>query len=532
MAKVTSKATLVLGTNYKYHLVDFQGIDIVVDATGGNITSTTTDFTASSETAGIVKRAIEIGDVVKLSNTSNASNEGVTATVTAVAANSLAVTFNGSPVDEVAGSDINITAFKKTYQFLEAGGLSLTDGVSGLVWASKTVDDWDATDLDIYDPIYTSIEPRAKSIASTNGWEPHDTVTLKAIKDTALEVRPDANSAATKIYALPRSGNTAEATDQFTYWPNTQAALDAPLVAVNQGFINELVLIFDSVNAIDNRGVWNFRCLEPGKTHLQEQITMEYAEIYPVNSQNGFDPKLADGAGSQLVSDATVGAGGVYANILTYQDIDSQYDGDVDSVLYSFLGYVDADSQANQDVHTKIHYLLRQPTNINSDVTGPDLRGDKQPPITTFLGDQMTVDQYYLLNYNDAERNNLRVVDDSGNTQSWPQILTLTVVGDSLAIGGTFSVIHEDTFGASSVTYLQNDSSLNQKDVVITSAVNIVVPYSTYNVDGHPAGTPLPLRISYNRPGFIEPRNGSVTLSGSNVTFNISSIADPSYTAA
>jgi len=530
MAKIILKSGLTKGTNYKYHLVDFQGTDIVIDATTGHITSTTTDFTATSEVSGIFKRAVVIGDVVKVSNTANSANEGATGTVTAVAAFDITLTWDGSPADESAGADINVTAYKKTFQFLEAGALDFVDGVSGLTWASQTVDDWDASDLDIYDSIFTSIEPRAKSLACKDGWEPHDTDTLKAIRDTALEIRPSANGTATKIYALPRSGDLHETTDQFTFWPASQAELTAPFNAVTTGYFNELVLIYD-VAGDDDRGTWNFRCLEPGKTHLQEQITMTYAEIYPVAANNGIDPKLADGAGTQYVSDGTVSGGGIYANIDVTVDLDSQYDGLVDGVTKSFVGFVEGDSQTNQTVHTKIHYLLRQTTDINEDAAGPDLRGDKHPPLTSYLGETMTVDQYYLENFNSAERNDLRLIDDTDNTLAWPSILTLTVVGDSLAIGGTFSAIHEDTFGASAPTYLQNESTTEQQDITITAATNIVVAYSTYAVDGHTAGTPIPLRISYNRPGFIEPRNGSVTLDGSNLTFNISSIADPSYSA-
>lgn len=530
MAKIISKATLVKGTNYIYHLVDFQGTDLQIDVTGGTIISSTTDFTASSTTAGVTKRAVAIDDVIKISNTANSANEGVTGTVTAVAANLLTVTFDGSPVDEAAGNDINITATKKTFQFLEASGLSFIDGVQGLIWASQTVDDWDTSDLDIYDSIFTSIEPRAKSIACKDGWEPHDTNTTFAIRDTALEIRTNANAAASKIYSLPRSGNLHETTDQFTYWPASQAELTAPIDAVTTGYINQLILIYD-VDGADDRGIWNFRCLEPGKTHLQEQITMTYAEIYPVAANNGIDPKLADGAGVQLVDDATVLAGGIYADILINEDVDSVYEGDVDGSPYDFLGFIDNDLQTNQTVHTKIHYLLRQTVNINNDGTGPDKRGDKAPPITSYLGNVITFDDYYALNFNAAERNDLRVIDSLGDTYAWPQIMTLIVAGDALSLGGTFSVIHENTFGLSSVTYLQNETPTDQKDITIGASVNIVVAFSTYNVGGATPGADIPLRISYNRPGFIEPRNGKITLTGANVTFNISSVADPSYVA-
>lgn len=530
MAKIETKAGLVLGTNYKYHLVDFQGTDIVINQTATQITSTTTDFTASSETSGIVKRAIVVGDILEIKNTGNALNEGVTLEVTAVAANQIDYTVvSGAPVDESAGADINILAFKKTFQFLEASGLSFVDGVGAIFFASKVVDDWDSGNLDIYDKIFTSIEPRAKSLAALNGWEPHDDDTLFALRDMAMEVRDSATAAAKRVYFCARSGNLDETTDQIFFWPATDAELDAPTAAVTTGYINQLILLVDTANSIDNRGNWTFRCLEPGKTHLQETINIENAEIIPVASNNALDPKLADGAGVLLVSDGIVSAGGNYGNVLLNVDVDSLYDGDVNSTTYSFTGFLDADNQTNDDVHIKVHYLLRQPVNINNDGTGPVIRGDKAPPITSFLGNTLFVDEFYLLNYDTAQRNDLRLIDLTSVTRSWPAIFTLTVTAPQIAQGGTFSIIHEDTFGASSPTYLQDEATVAQQDITTAGAVNIVIAYSTYNVDGHSPNTPIPLRLSFNKPNAIEPDNIAFVMSAANQTVNIAPTADPSY---
>ena len=295
MAKIIAKADLVRGTNYKFHLVDVQGSDISINSTLSQIISTTTSFVASTEVAGVVKRPIAVGDKLKLSNTGNAANEGVEVTVNTVAANLIGYTaVGGAPVTEAAGAAINITAFKKTFQFLAVGGLSFVDGVSAITWASEIVDEWDTGNLDVYDKIFTSIEPRAKSLASLNGWEPHDTNTLSALRDMAMEIKDTPTSTARRTYACLRSGNLHAATDQFYFWPPTDTALTAPTGAVTQGYINQLVLIRDADNVIDRRGVWQYRCLEPGKTHLQGGVDLQYAEIYPVPSNNAIDPKLAN----------------------------------------------------------------------------------------------------------------------------------------------------------------------------------------------------------------------------------------------
>lgn len=530
MAKITAKASLVQASNLFLHIADKGGTDVALAFTAGvewTITSATAAWTTSgaADADGVINRGIVVGDVVEYSHSSISGNEGLTFTVTGVTATVLTVDeLVGTPTAETAGSAINVVAFKKTYQFVEAGALSFVDGVQGIVLASKLVDMWDTLNLDKYDRPFTSIEPRAKSLASLNGWETHDLDTTNAIRDTAMEVRDSATASARQVYFLFRSGNLNGAGDQITIWPSSDAAITAPALAVMTGYINQMVLAYDSAGA-DNRAsngvTWFTRCAEVGKTIVMEEHSLDYAEIVPVSAANAVDPKL-------IASDATVGAGGIYANIdITDATID--YSGDVDGTAYSFDILLEGDSQTNQTVHEKINYLLRQATDVNQSVDEV-LRGDKQWPITTFSGEVFTV-QGYLLNYSAAQRNDLRVVDTTPITRQWPSIMTLSVVAPALAIGGTFSIWHSNTFGTDDAVLFENESSVQQQDVVIAANVDIVMAYSTYAVDGHTGGTPLPITISFNRPGFVEPDVVTTTLSGVNVTATISPAADPSYIA-
>lgn len=541
MAKITSKADLISlqasGNNLILHLVDKGGTNVAITKTGTDYTITGTGFTTSTTTNGITNRGIAIGDIIKLSHTNQTANEGLqllvsNVTATTITATSVGVTQTNSQAgaSETAGADINITAFKKTYQFVEAGALGFVDGVQGIILASKLVDMWNASDLDKYDRVFASIEPRAKSIASINGWEPHDASTLNAIRDTALEIRPSASAAATKIYALFRStGNAHEATDQMTYWWGGDAALTAPNNFVMTGYANQLALIYDANNGapIDKRGTWYTRLAVEYKTIIMEAHAVNFAEIYPISAANALDPKLT-------IDDTVVSVSADFSGITLNVDTDSIYPGLVDGISYNFVGYIQGLSnsvnQSNENIHHKIHYLLRQPTNINTDGTGPVLRGDKQYPITSFSGDVFTVEAY-IQNYKTSQRNNLRLVDLLGTARAWPIVYTLSVKGTGLAIGGTFSVIHEDSFGTSTATYLIDDQSVQQKDKTITADTGITVAYSTYTNGGHTANTPLALRLTYNRPGFIEPDSTGFVLSG-DTTVTIQPTADPSYTAA
>ena len=286
-----------------------------------------------------------------------------------------------------------------------------------------------------------------------------------------------------------------------------------------------MFLIYDAAGS-DNRNsnggiTWFTRCAEVGKTIVMQEHVVNYAEIMPVSAANAVDPKL-------VATDGTISAGGIYS-LITLTDATLVYEGDVDGSPFDFDILLEGDNQLNQTVHEKINYLLRQATDINESADEV-LRGDKQWPVTTFSGEVFTV-VGYLLNYSAAQRNDLRVIDVNLITRQWPSIMTLTVTAATVAVGGTFSIWHTDTFGTDAAVYFQNDLAVDQQDIAIIASKDITMAYSTYVVNSHTADTPLPVTVTYNRPGFIEPDKLETTLSGSNVSVSIAPASDPSYIA-
>ena len=530
MAKIIDKASLTLGTNLKLHITDKGGTDVSITDNGdgtGTIVSATADWTGSSETTGLIDRAIIVGDILTISHTTESANEGKEVLVTVVTATDITYDdIDGALTTEIAGSDINITSFKKYYQYLEAGGLSFVDGVSGIVLSSEMVDLWDATDLDIYDPAFTSIEPRAKSMASYNGWEFYDNDSLKASRDMAVEYRDTATSSARKIFTLLRSGDLNDTTDQFTIWADSELWDTAPTLAVTLGYINELVEIYD-VDGVDNRfsnGVtWFTRCAMPYKTIIMENFELDYAEIIPVASGNALDTKLTH-------TDVEISTAlSIWEDILFHSDVDGIHEGLVQELSYDFFGNVEGDFQTNATVHEKLNWLLRQSTDINTDGTGTQMRGDKQYPKAYFVGEEFYVDAY-LTNYNTAQRNDLTLIDTTDNNRKWDVSASLTINAGSLAVGGTMSMIHADTFGTSGAVYLQAEGDIDQRDITIADPTGITIAYSTYAVNGHTPDEPIDIILSFNRPGFIEPDNITFTISG-DTSVSIVPKADPSYIA-
>lgn len=533
MSKIENRAGLSLDVNIRFHVGFAAGTDIVIDADNNTISSTTTDFTGTaSSITGVANGGLAVGDQTVIGNSAG-GNDGVVIELTAVAANALSYTVvDGVPVNEAAGSNINLVRRKKYYQFLEANGLSFVDGVAMSAFHSKLQDLWDGGDLDVFDPPTTSIEPRAKSMAIINYWEHFDLDTLNSIRDGAMEVRNTKNSAPRLIYGLLRSGNLHESTDQMFYFKDLTNT-DAPVAAVMTGFINQLVLLVDTDNTVDNRGVFYVRCAEPRKTIIMEAVDMQYAEIYPVGSANAIDSKLGDAAGA-FTADGVISAGGSdYENIIWGVDVDESVLGNIEGTDYTFTGTLDHDNKQNNLVHEKINYLLRQPTNINSDGTGSALRGDKQWPITAFVGDVLNVNDGFSVNYLASDQNNIRNLDSSEVERKYSTIAAFSFVfTDSRLVGvGKISVYDRFTHGNDGAIPVQDASNTDLEDITISALVMpFTFSYSTYAVGDHAADTPLPIRASVAASGLVEAENFDYTIiSSTSQEYRVPTTPDPSY---
>ena len=169
-------------------------------------------------------------------------------------------------------------------------------------------------DLDKYDPLSGAIEPRGKAMYFLNFWDFFNLDTQRSHRGGAVQVQDTKQSAIKKIYGHLTAPETADTTDQWNFWQREDAPLDPPTAAVTLQIIDELVLILDVVNSIDKRGVWLARCAEPGKSIAMQEINMNFAETVAVTVTNAIDPILGDSGGA-FVADATILAGGIYADI-------------------------------------------------------------------------------------------------------------------------------------------------------------------------------------------------------------------------
>lgn len=641
MGKVLNQSGLILGTNLFLHIQEVQDTDITVDATAHTLVQAAGDFTATSSVGGIIGSGFQVGDSFEV----NSEVNGFVAVVDTVVALQVNYTLtSGVEVNEAAGATIDVQRQAKYIEYQEAGGLSFIDGVLSTAIHSKMQSLWKDSNLDSFDPLSGAIEPRGKAMYFLNFWDFFNLPTQKAHRGGAVQIQDTKSSPVKKIYGHLTAPKTVDVTDQWRFWQREEPQVNATVAAVTPQIIDELVLILDVANSIDKRGVWLARCAEPGKSVAMQLINMTYAETVSVTKTNAIDPILGDSSGA-FVADATILAGGIYANIdvtknatvalcnenvgvagnvaitkvganisvtgmaggtatekavgtisltalptdgdtitlddgvnpavvfefdnnaavtgnnkavligvdtkttlTTLVDVISDVGSEltlnagqgvhpnlVEGTSYDFANVTEYDSQDYKDVHTKLNWLLRQTTNINQDVAGPVLRGDKQFPISIFVGNTQSLDGFPS-NFLSSNSNDMDLLDQCDVVREFNTIASFTIVVPQSFIDGTpspqITIYVADTHGGSNASIVDNAAGTPQQDIILTAAETVIsFAYSTFNGGGHTPNTPLDIAISFNQPNVAEAEVffGNTIEANTTQRFQLAPSVDPSY---
>jgi hypothetical protein len=330
-------------------------------------------------------------------------------------------------------SPISIDTVARTISISPGSGILplTTDGISGqaLYSALKLLWKNNSTYLKLPFPM-ESITPEQFEII--NGWSWGDLVTRKALRSCGWAERNiDGNITAmwAGIITLGEIGNA----DQPYFQQDSESAS-----AVNFSFpgaINEAIQILsdptgggDFSGGFTRRAYFKIFARVPGKTYSTSSLTeigvtnMTYiAYRFPLS--NSIDPNL-------LTDDAGIVANpSVYSGInVTYYSSDQVRN--IGGINHNFRVIISGDRKNIYEIYTKIQYLLRQDTNINSEA---DIRiGKVSDHLFRFIGDRLYTSRgVYIDNFDQTDINNYTFTDVSGEEKTFPYVATGTIAFNS-----------------------------------------------------------------------------------------------------
>lgn len=177
---------------------------------------------------------------------------------------------------------------------------------------------------------------------------------------------------------------------------------------------------------------------------------------------------------------------------------------------YNFKIIIDGNNATLEQIYTKIQYLLRQDTDINTGGTAGSKVGKIQNDLLTFVGDTLvTSTSVYIDNILAADSNRIEFYDDGGTKRTNPYTATGTITFNAplVGVGSSYRLFFTSPPGAGNDygeagAITVNDASGDPITGSISgSSVSFDYDYDGNVQGGFTAGTDRPVTLVGIRPG-------------------------------
>jgi hypothetical protein len=409
------------------------------------------------------------------------------------------------------GTEITIDETAKTFTLIEAGNLVAKDGVTARALYSKFVSLWQTSTyqdspfpMDAIDYISGQYQ-FGVSDGRYNGWKPADDTTRQMIRDGGWN-EYSAAGVLNRVYAgavgLGSVGSGAQLYHQLT-------STGSPANFAFTDQCNQAIQVYgDASNGnFDNRTFFKVYCREYAKTYSESTLTdtgKAASGAYIVNFliSNADDPNI-------IANDAAM-SGAPYSGItITYYGSDQNRT--INGVSAPFRVIIDGNSATLEQIYTKVQYLLRQNSDIDSGAG--TVTGKTASLLLDFLGTTLkTRTGVYIDNIQLADANRIIFTDQNGveRTNSYTSTGTLAFASPHVGAGSMYRMIYAttpagDDYGeATAVTV--NDASGNPiTGTISSSSIAFTFDYTNNTQGGYTGGTDRSVKIIAVRPGYSVP---------------------------
>jgi len=246
-----------------------------------------------------------------------------------------------------------------------------------------------------------------------NGWKPADDTTRKFIRNAGWDEYSADGSLARRYHGVVTIGSVADIDQLYYQRVNDGSSYDFTYT----GAVNEGVLVYaDATNGdFDEQSYLAVFCREQGKTYslstttqLGEDKTGARKISYIANSS--ADSKIT-------ADDTTVDTYGVTVTLLT---VPAPID--IGGTDYPFSMKIDGNDKTKEQIYSAVQSLLRKDENINENSTNTgEIIGKTYKELCKFEGDTLVTSQgVYISNFNAADINSLKFVDNNGLEAIYP----------------------------------------------------------------------------------------------------------------
>lgn len=432
----------------------------------------------------------------------------------------------------IVGTNITIDETAKTFTLIASGdgsttnGLIAKDGVTLQALYSKFVELWaTASYQDSPFPMYAidalSGQFQFGTDGSTfSGWKPATDATRQMLRDGGWSEYTvgvyDVNGVLTSGGELARQyvgivGLGSVSLGAQLYYQRDSA--DAPTNFTFDDQCNEGIQVYGDIAAdattttFDKRTYFKGFVREYAKKYKDSVLadtgkTSTGANIVNLLLSNEDDLKI------QAADGAMVGA--PYSGItVAYYTLNQTRT--IAGVSRDFKIIIDGNGATLEEIYTKVQYLLRQNSDINTGGTAGVVTGKTAAALLAFVGDNLeTTTSVYVDNIQAADSNRITFKDDSGVNRTNPYVASGTISFNAVLVGAgsayrlmytTGPGVDDDYGQTNAITVLKADGTTPIAGTISSGSISFDFDYDNSTAGGT-AGTDKAVTLIGVRPGF------------------------------
>lgn len=413
------------------------------------------------------------------------------------------------------GTELTIDETGKTFTLNVAGGLVAKDGVTLQALYSKFVDLWaTSTYQDSPFPMYAidalSGQFQFGTDGSTfSGWKPATDATRQMLRDGGWSEYTSGGVLARQYVGIVGLG-TVSAGAQL-YYQKVSGGAASNFTFTNQ--CNEGIQVYGDIAAdvttttFDSRTYFKSYVREYQKKYKDSVLAdtgkaATGANIVNMLLSNEDDLKIQAADGAM--------AGAPYSGI-TVAYYTANQSRSIGGSPFNFKIIVAGNGATLEQIYTKLQYLLRQATDINTGGTAGVKTGNIQSALCSFVGDTLvTGTSVYIDNIQGADSNRIEFYDDTAAKRTNPYTAagTITFNGVLVGAGSSYRLMYTsgpgagDNYGeAGAITVLKADGVTPITGTISAGSIGFDFDYDGSTAGGT-AGTDKAVTLIGVRPGF------------------------------
>lgn len=437
------------------------------------------------------------------------------------------------------GTEIIINTGARTFTLVEAGNLAAKDGVDMNALWSFFVDKWATATYKPFPFPMNKVDNRSGQYifgrdpgGTYNGWKPADDTTRQMLRNGGWNEYSNAGVLNRVYFGAVLQGGVSAGSQCYYQKEASGPAIDYTFTDLP----NEARQVYgDATNGnFDHRTffksfnrTYGYTFDDVSLTDISETATGPYKLPFGINTAADLNLTANDTnvvltpydsctiAYNSATSNATIGAGS-----------------------YPFRKYIAHTNLTRHQIYTRMQYLLRQNSNINTGGTAGTVTGKTADLICWFVGPTLYTRAFFTPIA--ADLNDVVFIDDNGVERVFPYASAGTLnFNSNLTSGGTgyYTLYYTttpggDDFGEGTAIIVKDKDGVDITGTITGASIAFTFDYSNNMQGGYLGSTNRDVTLVWGNPGVAKPgvSTGQITQS-KGISISAVAEADPSYVA-